>query len=282
MTIRVGIQGGKASFHEEAAKKILAEKTHEIVECQTFAALAQSLADGEIDLAVMAIENTIAGNLLPNYSLIQRFDFQIMAETVLDIRLHLMAMEEQPIEQLSVIRSHPVALLQCHEFLAKYPTVPTQNAYDTADGARLARENNEIHTGIIAGPLAAKRYNMHILAKNIQSAGNNQTRFFLLSKKDIQEAKKNSTSNKASICFQLHHHVGSLADVLMNCKYHQVNLTKILSLPIVGKTDEYNFYVDLTWQNNEQFKALKSLLKQQVKSLQVLGMYTNVSFSTAL
>lgn len=276
MTLRVGIQGGKASFHEEAAKKILADEEHTIVECQTFAAQAQSLADGEIDFAVMAIENTIAGNLLPNYSLIQRFDFHIIAEAVLDIRLHLMAMDDQPIENLSVIRSHPVALLQCHEFLATFPTVRTENAYDTADGARLAVENNERNVGIIAGPLAAERYNMHLLAKNIQTAGNNQTRFFLLSK-----SKKPYGANacKSSLCFQLHHHVGSLADVLTIFRSHNLNLTKILSLPIVGKTEEYNFYIDLKWADYELFMSALSAVKPLIKNLQVFGVYESAGFN---
>lgn len=274
---KVGIQGGVASFHEMAAIQFFPKRNDiKLVECHSFAQLVQQLESGEIDEAVMAIENTIAGNLLPNYSLIQRFNLKIIAETILPIELDLMCIENRPIESLRIIKSHPVALLQCHEFLSKYPSVRNENVDDTANGARLARKQNERDVGVIANKRAAELYDMCILAKSIQSAGNNQTRFFLLSKEENIKGEKEK--NKASVCFQLHHHVGSLADVLMNCKYHQVNLTKILSLPIIGKTDEYNFYMDLTWNRRSDFNALINLLKEHVKSFQLLGQYKNVNF----
>ncbi len=267
--IRVAIQGIKASFHEEAAFKFFG-KDIQTIECNSFKQTCESLENKESDFVIMAIENSIAGSLLPNYSLIREYNFAVVGEVYLAIQLHLMALPGVKFEDVKFATSHPIALRQCVDFFYDYPHIQVIEGHDTAACAKKIKEEQLTDTVAIANTLAAELYGLNIIERRIESNKKNFTRFLIL-KADKTEELQNI--NKASICFQVGNTVGALSKVLNIFAEQEVNLTKIQSMPVLGKRNEYHFYVDLEWSNTEKYdKAVRQALKYTV-NFNIMGEY---------
>jgi prephenate dehydratase len=266
--IRVAIQGLATSFHEVAALAYFAEPI-ETVECLTFHALCEALDKGKADYAVMAIENSIAGSILPNYFLLQQYHFNITGELYLPIHMHLLAMPGVKLKDIKSIESHPMAIRQCSEYLHELNGIEIRESDDTALSARRVKELKLKHTAAIANEYAAKKYGLQILERRIETHKKNFTRFLILNRR----ASNGATANKASLSFEVANEVGSLADALTTFKTNNINLTKIQSIPIIGKPSEYSIHVDIEWRRRKHYDdAMKQVLRQ-VKNLNVLGEY---------
>ena len=266
---RVAIQGIKASFHEEAAFKFFG-KDIETIECNSFKQTCDSLVKGDADFVIMAIENSIAGSLLPNYTLIREYNFAVTGEVYLPIQLHLMALPGIKFEDIKFATSHPIAIRQCVDFFDDYPHIQIIESNDTAACAKKIKEEQLTDTVAIANTLAAELYGLNIIERRIESNKKNYTRFLILEKD-----KKEDTSeiNKASICFQVGNHVGALSKVLNLFAELNVNLTKIQSMPVLGKRNEYYFYVDMEWASMENYDtAIRKALKYTI-NFNIMGEY---------
>ncbi len=265
---KVAIQGIATSFHEVAALSYFSEPV-ETVECLTFHALCEALKHNQADFAVMAIENSIAGSILPNYFLLQDYHFTIVGEIYLPIHMHLLALPGVNLADIKTIESHPMAIRQCSEYLHRLNGVEIRESDDTALSARRVKEKRLKDTAAIANEYAAKKFGLQMLDKRIETHKKNFTRFLILTKRNGQPAN----SNKASLCFEVANEVGSLADVLLAFKNHSINLTKIQSIPIIGKPREYSIHVDVEWKKRKNYDtALREVLRQ-TRNLNVLGEY---------
>jgi prephenate dehydratase len=266
---RVAIQGIKASFHEEAAYKFFG-KDIETIECNSFKQTCDTLEKNEADFVIMAIENSIAGSLLPNYTLIRDYNFAVHGEVYLPIQLHLMALPGVKFENIKFATSHPIAIRQCVDFFDDYPNIQVIESNDTAACAKKIRDEQLTDTVAIANTLAAELYGLNIIERRIESNKKNYTRFLILKKDKTDDGKK---INKASICFQVGNHVGALSKVLNIFAELNVNLTKIQSMPVLGKRNEYYFYVDMEWQDMDKYDtAIRKALKYTV-NFNIMGEY---------
>jgi len=267
-TKRVAIQGIRASFHEEAAFKFFGEDI-ETVECNSFKQTCEEMKHKNADYVVMAIENSIAGSLLPNYSLLREYNFPIVGEVYLPIQLHLLALPGVKFEDIKYVTSHPIAIRQCIDFFDEFPHLQVIESSDTAACAKKIREENLTDTVAIANSLAAKLYNLEIMERRIESNKKNYTRFLILTSKTSDETQ----INKASLCFQVGNSVGSLSKVLNIFAEHSINLTKIQSMPVLGKRNEYNFYVDVEWKQQSDYDiSIRKALKHTV-NFTIMGEY---------
>jgi prephenate dehydratase len=266
---RVAIQGIKASFHEEAAFKFFG-KDIETVECNSFKQTCESMSKGDSDFVVMAIENSIAGSLLPNYSLIRDYNMYITGEVYLPIQLHLMALPGVKFEDIKYVTSHPIAIRQCIDFIDQFPHLQVVESSDTAACAKKIREEQLTDTVAIANTLAAELYDLNIIERRIESNRKNYTRFLILKNSPDDEI---TTANKASICFQVGNAVGALSRVLNIFAEEGINLSKIQSMPVLGKRNEYNFYIDIEWANVNNYDiAIRKVLKYTV-NFNIMGEY---------
>lgn len=266
--LKIAIQGITASFHEVAALTYFKEPI-ETVECLSFHLLCENLKNGTADYAVMAIENSIAGSILPNYFLLQSYHFSIIGELYLPIHMHLLALPGVKLSDIKSIESHPMAIRQCTEFLNALPGVEIRESDDTALSAKRVRDLKLKHTAAIANEHAAKKFGLQILEKRIETNKKNFTRFLILTKRSNDKAD----SNKASLCFEVANEVGSLADALTTFKNNSINLTKIQSIPIIGKPSEYSIHVDIEWKRRKNYDEAIQQVLRQVKNLNVLGEY---------
>jgi prephenate dehydratase len=266
---RVAIQGIRASFHEEAAFKYFGENIHTI-ECNSFKQTFEALQNNEADYVVMAIENSIAGSILPNYSLLLNYSFPVVGEVYLPIQLHLMALPGVAFEDIKYVTSHPIAIRQCVDFFDEYPHLKIVESSDTAACAKRIHDEQLTDTVAIANTLAAKLYGLDVLERRIESNKKNFTRFLILTH---HENVVKGNANKASLCFQVSNQVGSLAKVLNIFAEHRVNMSKIQSMPVLGKPNEYNFYVDVEWSETKQYDtSIKQVLKY-THNFNILGEY---------
>jgi len=266
--INVAIQGITTSFHEVAALQYFGEQA-QVVECLSFHDLCESLKNDEADYAVMAIENSIAGSILPNYFLLQQYHFSILGEVYLPIHMHLLALPGVSLSSIKVIESHPMAIRQCSDYLHRMPNVEIRESEDTAWSAKKIAQKKLKDTAAIANEQAAKKFGLAILEKRIETHKKNFTRFLILSKTNgIQKG-----CNKASLSFEVANEVGSLADALMTFKNEGINLSKIQSVPIIGKPSEYTIHVDIEWQKKKRYDDAMHLLLRQVRNLNIMGEY---------
>lgn len=266
--LKIAIQGIATSFHEVAALTYF-NSAIESVECLSFHALCETLANKKSDFAVMAIENSIAGSILPNYFLLQDYRFSIVGEVYLPIHMHLLALPGVKLSDLKTIESHPMAIRQCSDFLFRLKNIDIRESDDTAVSAKRVKELNLTQTAAIANELAAKKFGLQILEKRIETHKKNFTRFLILAR----GTEKVADSNKASICFEVANEVGSLADALTTFKDHKINLTKIQSIPIIGRPSEYSIHVDLEWKKRKEYDAAMQKVMRQVRNLNILGEY---------
>ncbi len=272
MNTIIGIQGITGSFHHQVAQEYF---NHEFIldECLSFEELVDSLLSGKSDQAVMAIENSIAGPIIPNYALIDKNNLHIIGEHYLNIHQNLMALKGQKIEDIQEVHSHPMALLQCMDFLKKYPNIKLVEDKDTAETARRIQENQLKGIAAIASKTASEMYDLEIIAPEIQTIKNNMTRFVIIKKENSFVPE--SEINRASIKFELDHKRGSLAAVLNVMSDCKLNLTKIQSLPKIETPWKYSFFVDVTFEKYEDYAKAKSLLNIMAEYFKVLGEYKN-------
>lgn len=266
--LKVAIQGVATSFHEVAAITYFKDPI-ETLECLTFHELCEKLKKDEADYAVMAIENSIAGSILPNYFLLQKYHFAIVGELYLPIQMHLLALPGVKMEDLECIESHPMAIRQCSEFLHSLQGVEIRESDDTALSARRVRELNLTKTAAIANEYAANKYGLNLLQERIETHKKNFTRFLILTKL----SQKTVNSTKASLWFEVANKVGSLADALLVLKSNDLNLSKIQSIPVVGKPNEYSIHIDVEWTERKNYDLALEQLSRQVMHLNVLGEY---------
>ncbi len=272
MNITIAIQGIKGSFHHQVAQEYFGNDVA-VDECLSFEELVDSLLSGKSDQAVMAIENSIAGPIIPNYALIDKNNLHIIGEHYLDIHQNLMALRGQKIEDITEVHSHPMALLQCMEFLKKYPNIKIVEDKDTAETARRIHEKQLSGIAAIASKTAAELYDLEILAPEIQTINNNMTRFVVINTLDHFVA--DAEINRASIKFELDHKRGSLAAILNVMSDCKLNLTKIQSLPKIESPWKYSFFVDVTFERYEEYAKAKSLIEIMAEYFKVLGEYKN-------
>ena len=267
--MKIAIQGIKGSYHHIVAKKYFGVN-NDMDECMTFMEIPDKVVSGSVDAAVMAIENSIAGAILPNYALLDEANVHIVGEFYLPIHHNLMALKGQSISDIREVYSHPMALLQCRKFFRKHPHINLIEDRDTADVAKRIQDNKLIGVAAIASSLASEIYDLEILASEIQTVKDNHTRFVIVEKRgnDIIEFP-----TKASIKFVLKDESGSLGEVLMELAKHKVNLSKIQSLPIIHKPWEYAFFADLVFSDYVEYKNAISDIRKKVSSCKILGEY---------
>ncbi|HEX8545398.1 MAG TPA: prephenate dehydratase [Cytophagaceae bacterium] len=266
--MKVAIQGGKASFHDIATLNYFGPEAETIC-CPTFREVCEQLKGQKAEYALMAIENSIAGSILGNYSLIREYGFKIIGEIQLRIEMNLIALPGVKIQDIKKVRSHYMALLQCEQYLSQYPHIKVEEYHDTADSVRDIKSKDQHTVAAIAGRYAATLYGMEIVAEGIETEKKNFTRFMVLS---TEKKAKVEDREKATLSFQLPNKVGALASLLKVIVDNNINLTKIQSIPILGKPDEYTFYVDCEWSNYNDFR--KSIeVRSLVSELTILGEY---------
>ncbi len=269
---RIAIQGVKGCFHEQAARLFYEnEADPEIVECLTFDGLYRKMDSGKADAAVMAIENTVSGGLLPNFELLRKYDRKIKGEVFLRIQQNLMALPGQKMEDIREVRTHYMAINQTREFFKDYPWIRLVESEDTAKSAADVAQQGLLGVGAVASVLAADLYGLDILAESIETYKQNFTRFLILD--DGIEVRRENV-NKSSMCFTLSHTPGSLANVLTILSFYGMNLTRIQSLPIPGQEWQYFFYVDIKFDDYVRYQQALAAVRPLMEDLNVLGEYT--------
>lgn len=268
----VSIQGIKGSFHHIVSQHYFDDSVT-VQECMTFDKVVDNLLTQKSDAAVMAIENSIAGSIIPNYALIDNNQLHIVGEHYLDIQHHLMALPNQTIADIHEVYSHPMALLQCKEFFKKHPHIKLIEDKDTAEVAQRIQKQQLKNVAAIGSQLAAELFQLDILAQSIQTIKHNETRFVIVKATNSEIAENDI--NKASIKFELDHKRGSLAAVLNVMSDCKLNLTKIQSLPKIETPWKYAFFVDVTFESYDDFKKAKSIIQIMAQAFKVLGEYKN-------
>ena len=268
----VAIQGIKGSFHHIVSQQYF-DNGVAIEECLTFDKVVDCLLNKTCDAAVMAIENSIAGSILPNYALIDNHHLHIIGEHYLDVQHHLMALPDQGIKAIKEVYSHPMALLQCKEFFKKHPHIKLVEDKDTAEVAERIHEKQLKGIAAIASTLAADLFQLEILAEGIQTIKHNETRFVIIKTKN-SEISENDI-NKASLKFELDHKRGSLATILNVMSDCKLNLTKIQSLPKIETPWKYAFFVDVSFDEYKDFQKAKAIIQIMAEKFKILGEYKN-------
>ncbi|HMM17802.1 prephenate dehydratase [Petrimonas sulfuriphila] len=270
---KVAIQGGLGAYHDIAARNYFGEEI-EIVPCLTFKEIFLKAQKDEHLIGIMAIENTIAGGLLLNHDLLKLNDMKIAGEHKLRISHTLSALPGQRLQDIREIVSHPMALMQCSDFIESLPQVKVVEHEDTALAAREIMEGNTPGIAAICSKLAAEVYHLEVIREGIETNKRNFTRFLVLAHEEmVPEIRKSSDIDKASLVFVLPHSEGSLSRVLSVLSFYDINLTRIQSLPIIGREWEYQFYIDLTFSNFERYRQSIKAILPLVGNLKVLGEY---------
>ncbi|MEM6633255.1 MAG: prephenate dehydratase [Bacteroidota bacterium] len=272
---RIAIQGVEGSFHEIAAHKFFGEDI-ELDMCDSFPKLFRRLNTFEVDFGIIAIENSVAGSLLPNYALLRESDYTILGEVYLRIQHNLMALPGTRVEKITEIHSHPMALNQCQQFLGKFPHIKMVESEDTAQSAQQIREASLSNRAAIASLRAASVYDLAVMEEAIEDNPRNFTRFLILVHQE-SELLKEVSPQKASLCFNLakmSQRVGSLAGILSILGHYDMNLTKIQSLPLVGHEWQYFFHIDLEFEAYDRYQQALDAIRPLVSELKILGEYS--------
>ncbi|TPE39572.1 prephenate dehydratase [Pontibacter mangrovi] len=264
---KIAIQGGPASFHDAAARQLLSGKRIVTVNCTSFRTLCAMVQQSEVDAAVMAIENTLAGSLLPNYALLQEHGLHVVAEHWMPIDQNLLALPGQSLAGIRDVLSHPVALAQCNGFLQQHPHLQPQETPDTADSAKLICERQLQNTAAIAGKAAAELYGLEVLQERIADNLHNHTRFLLLQKNCPPVS---TTADKAILTFRKPLHTATLALMLSMLQKHQVELTMLQTLPATDLRGQ--LVAELEANHVDQLQEAIAQVRPLVEDLQVLGL----------
>jgi prephenate dehydratase len=268
---RVSIQGYEGSFHQVAARHFFGEDV-EVITCATFREVVRVASDRkESDGGIMAIENSIAGSILPNYNLLQKSELRVIGEIYLQIGQQLLVNPGVQLEDIREVHSHPMALLQCLDYLEKYPNWKLVETEDTALSAKHLHQHRSKHVAAIASELAAALFGLEILSPNIQTMKNNHTRFLILQRADV--AREVAEPDKASVNFHTDHSRGSLARVLTKIADGGINLSKLQSMPIPGSDWEYSFHADMEFDGVDQFQRVVDQIRPITAELKILGTY---------
>jgi len=271
MAKTIAIQGGYGAFHEIAAHHYFAGEEINILPRKTFRDMVTTLKDRQCDFGIMAIENSLAGSIIPNYNLIINSSMHITGEIYLRIKQNLVALPGVKISDLREVYSHPMAILQCHDYFNTHPDIRLIESIDTALSAEEIAEKRLMDTGAISSKMAADKYGLSILARSIETNKKNYTRFLILAENGITIPQ--DEVNKASVFFTVAHKFGSLSQILSILSYYEINLAKIQSMPIPGKDWEYMFYVDVEINNYDMYKKSLEAIKPFTPSLGILGEY---------
>jgi prephenate dehydratase len=270
MNKKVTIQGYEGSFHQMAARQFFG-KTVEVIACDTFREVIKIGSDPkQSDGAVMAIENSIAGSILPNYNLLQKSNLQVIGEVYLSISQNLLVNPGVQLKDIKEVHSHPMAILQCLDYLEQYDWKLVESD-DTALSAKMVHQHKSKHIAAIASKFAAQLYNLNVITPDIHTLKNNITRFLIMVPK--QKAIMIEGVNKASIYFQTDHSKGILSKILAKIASRGVNLSKLQSMPIPGSTFKYGFYADLEFENLKQIEKVIAEVNDATNSFKVFGMY---------
>lgn len=268
--MKVSIQGVKGAFHEEAAR-IYYKGPVEIAEQLTFEDVVNSVKNKEVDAGIMAIENTISGTIHTNFDLIKQSGLSIVGEVYLRIEQNLAVNKGVKLEDLDQVQSHYMAINQCRKYFKQFPKVQLIDAKDTALSMKYVAENNLSNVGAIGSKLAAAYYGLEIIGPGIETNKKNYTRFFIIQ----SEPQREGIRNKASIQFVLKNDRGRLAKTLITIDKNKVDLSKIESLPIIGEPWHYQFFIDVLYDNESDYRNMLEELKEQLESLMILGEYEN-------
>lgn len=272
--MKIAIQGIKGSFHDIAAHQYFKDEPVELICCNTFEQIFEAMRDNDGCLGLMAIENTIAGSLLHNYELLRESHTTIIGEHKLHIEHSIMCLPEDDWDTLAEVNSHPVALMQCRNYLKQHNSLKIVETEDTAGAAEMiSRRQLKGHAAIChAG--AAPLYGMKILEEGIEDNKHNFTRFLVLADNWTADKYRHLPStNKSSIVFALPHEEGSLSKILTILSFYKINLTKIQSLPIIGREWEYLFYVDVSYDDYVRYHQSIDAVRPLCKELRILGEY---------
>lgn len=270
---RIAIQGGYGAFHEIAAYKYFGDENIEIVPRNTFKDLFAALKAGKVDFGITAIENSLAGSILPNYTLLLESRMKIIGEIYLRVKQNLVTLPGQKISDIREVYSHPMAILQCQQFFDDYPDIKLIDSIDTALSAKQIAEEKQTGVAAIASTLAATKYKLEIIAEGIETNKNNYTRFLILEDTN-GEGFHDETARKVSLSFALAHKIGSLSKILSIFSYYDINLSKIQSMPIMGRDWEYQFYIDLEFNDYSMYRQSLKAVEPFTSHVCVLGEYT--------
>ena len=274
MKKKVAIQGIAGCYHDIAARNYYEGEEIEIIPCNTFPEVISTIKKDPSVVGLMAIENTIAGSLLQNHELIRESGLKVTGEYKLRISHSLVALPGTSIHDITEVNSHPIALMQCTEFLNTLPNAKVVEKEDTAMSARWIAENHIEGHAAICGKLAAEIYGMEVLAEGIETNKRNFTRFLSIADRWVaDEIMRDVDKNKSSLVFAVPHTSGSLSKVLAVLSFYDMNLTKIQSLPIIGREWEYLFYVDLTFTDYARYQKALDAIQPLTKDLKILGEY---------
>ena len=272
---KIAIQGALGSFHDIAVRQYFGDDGLEIIPCETFKEVFAAIGCNNPAVGVIAIENTIAGSLLPNYDLLKESGCVIIGEHKLRIEHNLVALKGQRITDLTEVYSQSIALRQCEEFLEQHKFLKAVESSDTAGSAKVIAEERIMQRGAICSAAAAGMYGLEIIARGIETNKRNFTRFLVVANPaQAGEWQQGQTLNKSSLVFTVPHEEGCLAKVLSVLSFYHVNLTKIQSLPIIGREWEYQFYIDLTFDNGERYKQSLDAIHPLIKDFKILGEYS--------
>lgn len=271
---RIAIQGVPGSFHDIAAHKFFPNEEIELICCDTFEEIFEHMHQDSNVIGMLAIENTIAGSLLHNYELMRDSGTTIIGEHKLRIKHSCVCLPEDDWSTITEINSHPVALAQCHAFLKRHPGVKAVEADDTAGSAEIIKRNNLRGHAAICSKYASELYGMKVLEEGIETNKHNFTRFLVVADPwRADDLRQRGKSNKATIVFSLPHNEGSLSQVLSIFTFYKINLTKIQSLPIIGREWEYLFYVDVIFHDYLRFRQSIDAVSPLTRELKILGEY---------
>ncbi|MCS6990697.1 MAG: chorismate mutase [Chitinophagales bacterium] len=274
---RIAIQGIESSFHDVAARKFFGPDVA-IIPCATFRQSCEKVLEGSADFCVMAIENSIAGSILTNYNIIHEARLRIVGEVYMQIALHVLALPNASWSQITEIHSHPMALRQCEDYLLSLRGIRIVAQNDTAECARILVNQQLNHVAVVAGPQTAQYFGLKILQHHVETHRRNYTRFLILS----HHAHEIADANKASISFQLDHSPQSLKRIVDAFSQHEVAISKIQSVPIIGQPDQYTFLVDLEWTDQQAFSQAMAVAVRQTFSFSLLGTYRKGTLTNAL
>ncbi len=271
MQKRIAIQGFEGSFHEIAARHYLGNEI-DIIPCSSFSEVVKTASNKKLsDGGFMAIENSIAGSILPNYALLEKSNLTISGEIYLHINHNLMVNKGVKLEDIKEVHSHPMALLQCLDYLENYPHWKLVEKEDTASSAKYINQYNHKHAAAIAGKPAAELYKLDIIKSNIQTHKNNYTRFLFLQKASKKPVGQDV--NKASISFQTDHSKGALAKVLTKIAADNINLSKLQSIPVPAKEWQYIFHADMEFDSIDDFDNAIRNIRPGIGALKIFGTY---------
>ena len=271
----IAIQGIEGSFHHQVARAYFGEQV-QVSMCSSFRELAEQVAKQSVTKAVMAIENSTAGSILPNYAYVDEYELEVVGEHYIPVKMNLMALPGETFESITEVYSHPIALLQCKNFFKQYPHIKLIEDNDTAEAAKRIAEQGLKNTAAIASTTAAEIFKLNLLAESIHSEQTNTTRFLIISKKGEQVEQ----ADKASLKLILKHEQGSLLKALQILDRYGLDMTKIQSLPIVDEPWKYSFFIDVTFKELPVFVEAIKALEEVSEAHKILGIYKNKNHET--